>query len=81
MAAPSLPSTKKKNGTSGQKLRKSWIQSFLVLVSLILLLKMYTNADLKISLYVCVRINNTPSFYILIPKKSQVMFPWSLQIS
>ena len=68
MAAPSLPSTKKKNGTSGQKLRKSWIQSFLVLVSLILLLKMYTNADLKISLYVCVRIITPQAFTFLFPR-------------
>ena len=39
----------------------------------------YTNADLKISLYVCVHIKTIPwKFHILNPKNSWVICPWSL---
>ena len=42
----------------------------------------YTNADLKISLYVCVQIKIVPwKFRILNYKNSRVIFPWSLWIS
>ena len=42
----------------------------------------YTNADLKISLYVCFHIKNIPwKFCILNPKSSRIICPWSLQIS
>ena len=42
----------------------------------------YTNADLKISLYVCVYIKTIPwKFCNFNPKNSWVIWPWSLQIS
>ena len=42
---------------------------------------MYTNADLKISLYVCVHIKTIPwKFRIPNPKNSGVICSWSLQI-
>ena len=44
------------------------------------LLKRYTNADLKISLYVCVRIKGIPcKFCVLNPKSFRIIYPLSLQ--
>ena len=50
-------------------------------VILIFLLSSKTfNADLKISLYVCVQIKTIPrKFRILNPKYSRVIYPWSFQ--
>ena len=42
---------------------------------------MYTNADLKISLYACVHVKIMPwKFRILNPKNSWVIYPWNLRM-
>ena len=54
------------------------IQSYGYCNHVSLLSQRYTNADLKISLYVSVHIKTIPwKFRILNPKNSRVIYPWS----
>ena len=47
-----------------------------------LIIQRYTNADLKISLYVCVRKKTVPwKFRILNPNNSWVIYPWNSYFS